>query len=48
MSDDLYGEHAKVRFTDVVRPGQIKFGSMDELAEQMAVDAIVAREALRL
>ena len=44
---DLYGEAAKVRFTDVVRVGQIKFESMDALAEQMANDATVARGVLR-
>jgi riboflavin kinase/FMN adenylyltransferase len=45
---DLYGEHARVRFTDVVRLGQIVFDSMDALAEQMAVDATAARAALGL
>jgi FAD synthase len=43
---DLYGEAAKVRFTDVVRVGQIKFESMDALAAQMANDAAVARGVL--
>ncbi|MEA3054846.1 MAG: riboflavin kinase / adenylyltransferase [Actinomycetota bacterium] len=43
---DLYGESAKVRFTDVVRLGQIAFDSMDALAEQMQRDASAARVAL--
>ena len=43
---DLYGEKAKVRFTDVVRLGQIKFTTMDALAAQMAQDAVDARRAL--
>ena len=43
---ELYGEVAKVRFTDVVRIGQIKFESMEALADQMANDAVVARAAL--
>jgi riboflavin kinase/FMN adenylyltransferase len=42
---DLYGERARVRFTDVVRLGQITFTSMEALAEQMAQDG---REARRL
>lgn len=46
FTGDLYGEHAKVRFTDVVRLGQIKFDSMDALAEQMQRDAAHARVAL--
>ena len=43
---DLYGEGASVRFTDVVRLGQIKFESMDALAEQMQRDLARARELL--
>ena len=43
---DLYGEAAAVRFTDVVRLGQIRFESMDELAEQMQRDLGRARELL--
>jgi len=43
---DLYGERARVRFTDVVRLGQIKFDSMEALAEQMAEDGRVARRLL--
>lgn len=43
---DLYGEHAKVRFADVVRLGQITFDSMEALAEQMAHDSAAARETL--
>jgi riboflavin kinase/FMN adenylyltransferase len=46
FTGDLYGEHAKVRFTDVVRLGQIKFESMDALAEQMQRDATHARGLL--
>jgi riboflavin kinase/FMN adenylyltransferase len=42
---ELYGERARVRFTDLVRLGQIKFESMDALAAQMADDG---REARRL
>jgi riboflavin kinase/FMN adenylyltransferase len=42
---ELYGEHARVRFTDVVRLGQIRFESMEALAAQMAADG---REARRL
>jgi riboflavin kinase/FMN adenylyltransferase len=42
---DLYGERARVRFTDVVRLGQIRFDSLDALAAQMADDG---REARRL
>jgi len=43
---DLYGEFARVRFTDVVRLGQIKFDSMDALAAQMQQDAADARRML--
>ena len=43
---DLYGEAAAVRFTDVVRLGQIAFESMDALADQMQRDLAGAREAL--
>ena len=43
---DLYGERAKVRFTDVVRLGQIKFTTMEALAEQMAQDGRDARRLL--
>jgi riboflavin kinase/FMN adenylyltransferase len=43
---DLYGERARVRFSDVVRLGQIKFDSMEELAEQMARDGRNARRLL--
>lgn len=46
FDEDLYGEPAKVRFTDVVRLGQIKFESMDALAVQMAEDGRVARRLL--
>ena len=45
---DLYGEAAAVRFTDVVRLGQIAFDSMEALAEQMQRDLAGAREALRV
>ena len=34
---DLYGEAARVQFTDRLR-GQLKFESVDELVEQMALD----------
>jgi riboflavin kinase/FMN adenylyltransferase len=34
---DLYGEPARVQFTDRLR-GQLKFESLDELVEQMALD----------
>jgi riboflavin kinase/FMN adenylyltransferase len=43
---DLYGERASVRFTDVVRLGQITFESMGALAEQMQRDLARARELL--
>jgi riboflavin kinase/FMN adenylyltransferase len=45
---DLYGERAKVRFTDVVRLGQITFTSMEALADQMAQDGREARRLLGL
>jgi riboflavin kinase / FMN adenylyltransferase len=45
---DLYRESAKVRFTDVVRLGQIRFESMDALAAQMAQDGADARRLLRI
>ena len=43
---DLYGERARVRFSDVVRLGQIKFESVEALAEQMARDGHDARRLL--
>lgn len=48
FNGDLYGETASVRFTDVVRLGQIRFESMEQLAEQMQQDLLVARERLGL
>lgn len=44
---DLYGRRARVRFTDVVRLGQIRFESIDALVEQMRRDADDARALLR-
>jgi riboflavin kinase/FMN adenylyltransferase len=46
FDEDLYGEQARVRFTDVVRLGQIRFDSMDALAVQMADDGHRARRLL--
>jgi riboflavin kinase/FMN adenylyltransferase len=43
---ELYGEAARVRFTDVVRLGQIRFESMEALAAQMAEDGLEARRLL--
>jgi riboflavin kinase/FMN adenylyltransferase len=45
FDEELYGEQARVRFTDVVRLGQIRFESTEALAAQMAEDG---REARRL
>lgn len=42
---DLYGEHAKVRFTDRLR-GDIRFDSVDALIEQMGRDRDAARRVL--
>ena len=43
---DLYGRHARVRFTDVLRLGQVKYESAAALAAQMQVDAADARRVL--
>jgi riboflavin kinase / FMN adenylyltransferase len=43
---DLYGERARVRFTDLVRLGQIRFDGMEALAAQMATDGADARRLL--
>jgi riboflavin kinase/FMN adenylyltransferase len=43
---DLYGQHAKVRFTSRIR-GQQVFDSVDGLIEQIAADTAEARRLLR-
>lgn len=46
FAGDLYGHHARVRFSEVVRLGQIRFESVDALIEQMRHDAARARDLL--
>jgi riboflavin kinase/FMN adenylyltransferase len=40
---DLYGQYVKVTFRSFLRP-EMKFGSVDELKEQMAKDKVIAKQ----
>jgi riboflavin kinase/FMN adenylyltransferase len=45
ISRDLYGRHLRVALVDFIRPER-KFASFDELKDQIATDALKAREIL--
>ncbi len=45
ISRDLYGRHLRVALVDFIRPER-KFASFDELKDQIAADALKAREIL--
>ncbi|MGH7095762.1 MAG: riboflavin kinase, partial [Stellaceae bacterium] len=45
LDRDLYGRHLRVSLIDFIRPER-KFSGLDELREQISVDARLAREML--